>query len=264
MADVVYWGNNSTTAGEYTAPKDVGSVAIVQLPGGILVDWGNSTDTLTGTIWQIEPIPSTSAMYFWQFQKRILLDGAVFRDWASDATYSAVAPTFEVQSCNNGGIPQHVLSCRFYSGKYVGGTSIYCGKTYYSPNALLSNAGYFNQFLFQVTASQSFSYEIRNLTSTFVSGTPGGGGYKVTTDTGQTAQRQTDTPPTVSVIPGGCAVAIAYTDNSSEQIPLSECYEWARVRDDKDCPEGTCTVDCADHRCCYDPNTGIAVKVIPL
>jgi hypothetical protein len=263
---VVQWGTGDTIQGQFKPQNnDAISANIEEVPGGILVSWNDGTsDTLTGTTWQIEPIPSTSAMYFWQFQIRILLDGVVFRDWSNDATYSATPPTFEVLTCSNGGILQHVLSCRFFSGKYAGGTSVYCGKTYYVPNALLSNASYFNQFLIQVTANQSFGYSIRNLTSSLVSGTPGSGGYKVTTNTGQTAQRQTDTPPNISLISGGCRVRIDFSGQDPVFIDTETCPLWARIINLDECPPGTCECIHDGHKCCFDAKTGELKKVIPL
>lgn len=32
---------------------------------------------------------------------------------------------------------------------------------------------------------------------------------------------------------------------------------------DEECPDGTCAVTCNDAFCCYDPNTGVAIKRIP-
>jgi hypothetical protein len=63
-------------------------------------------------------------------------------------------------------------------------------------------------------------------------------GYRVTSNTGKISERSATTPPTVTITTGGCALSIAYTDNSSERIPLSECYEWALIV--IDCPQWVC------------------------
>lgn len=47
------------------------------------------------------------------------------------------------------------------------------------------------------------------------------------------------------------AIAITYSDGTSEELPLNTCPEWVRIRSDEECPEDTCRVECEDHYCCY-------------
>lgn len=256
MADVVYWGNNSTTAGEYTAPKEVASVAIVQLPGGIKVDWGGGdVDILPGTSWG-----SSSAPPYWDY----CFVGTVSVSGCKTGYTVIYREVFDV-------VP--IISLDFRSGQT--GTCTLAVKDVRAKFSFDGGATWkiarFSGLTPPTTAYFPSGGAINWHGSSVGSALPGLYSktgippvYTIQSNGGGVSRRNTTTPPNVSVLSGGCAVAIAYADSSTEQIPLSECYQWARFRDDQECPEGTCTVDCGDHRCCYDPNTGIAVKVIPL
>jgi hypothetical protein len=273
MPDIIYWGNGGVTAGEYTAPKEVASVAIVQLPGGVEVNWaGGIVDILPGTSATVTPIYS-KRVEAW----RITVD--VF--YASGSASGLLFVANQVVNFNSRVFPPAGFqmlyvpvgsnwSSFFYFPNIGRNTTsqpvTYEGISVQTSAPVTTNDTPYNHAI-GFYGNRTTKLEFKNLRNLqFVSVVSSGSlsGYRVTTDTGAFTERNITTSPTWSPLTGGCAVAIAYADSSTEQIPLSECYQWARFRDDQDCPEGTCTVDCADHRCCYDPNTGIAVKIIPL
>jgi hypothetical protein len=257
MADVVYWGNNSTTAGEYTAPKEVASVAIAQLSGGIKVDWSAASgipadiDVLEGNTYRnelVDDIPRIRNSACLRLSTEDAGVYTIFGRWGScsgSRSYSTSGSYLRIEVYSEpclGSYPQCGEPFRLVYGLRLNGTWHY------------------------INGDVSWGLRDVSLTKTSdIADNPRLFKRRISSEqTNDFSERLTSINPSVSLIPGGCAIAIAYTDSSTEQIPLSECYQWARFRDDQECPEGTCTVDCGDHRCCYDPNTGIAVKVIPL
>jgi hypothetical protein len=257
MPDIIYWGNGGVTAGKYTAPKEVASVAIVQLPAAQVLSWDTGLPTA---------------------------NSVMSNSWGS-ISYSLAEPYLRsvVSSRCASGFPLHTKFWYLYPsdglGRWIRGTDLFtcsqgvsvrsCSQDVYFPIRCNGAAmpsqkatvysftdgtpmkGTRNDFYALPGSSPTFGF---NGGQILVSGSASDGGYPIVNKDSIS----------LTSINSGCVLSIAYTDSSTEQIPLSECYEWARIRDDKDCPEGTCTVDCGDHRCCYDPNTGIAVKVIPL
>ncbi len=233
--DVVYWGVESETLGEYVAPKDVSTASIIQLPRGIQVDWGNGDiDILTGETWSI----STSQN--WKLFTTLIYDGSyscsVVNQWYGAAGFSRhlgaagyppsgkdwrakiltegtnqLRGTSAVQSSDRGwrlGVAVRDGVCPNKDGWNTN-----CWVVDGNGNRIFSYAYKSNS----VTYRDYVQIEI-SITKT-----------TVTTDTAETSERE-DKTPNISVIDGNCAIAITYTDNTTEQIPVDSCPEWVNVR----------------------------------
>lgn len=61
--------------------------------------------------------------------------------------------------------------------------------------------------------------------------------------------RQQSLAHVISSVPAGCAIAITYTDNSTQEIPLNYCPTWVEVQTENTCPPETC------HQCTHDGET---------
>jgi hypothetical protein len=231
MVTRIIYGNGGVKAGEYIAPKDVGSVAIVELPGEILVDWSMATgipgdiDVLDGNTYRnelVDDIPRIRNSACLRLSTEDAGVYTIFGRWGScsgSRSYSTSGSYLRIEVYSEpclGSYPQCGEPFRLVYGLRLNGTWHY------------------------INGAVSWGLRDVSLTKTSdIADNPRLFKRRISSEqTNDFSERLTSINPSVSLIPGGCALSIAYTDNSSEQIPLSECYEWALIV--IDCPQWVC------------------------
>lgn len=228
--------------GRFVASKDVASAAIVQK---LKVNWGNlGTDYLTGTIGTI----STTISAF----DSTLITGFVSRsDGANYSIYSRPKRKNVVFVSSGDFLPNFSYPNIMYQG--FGGSSS-CGEpTAIQPPPTDGNRWLIVSFnssegLFGVPVSGIFAADTHITHSFSQLQIIDCRIYQktVTTNTNAISSRTTNQDPVLST---NCAIAITYTDNSTQEISLNYCPTWVEVEEENTCPPETC------HQCTHDGET---------
>ena len=255
MGDVVYWGKEEKVLGEYSAPKPV----IHTIKNcDLKIDWGSQgIDILSGDVTEIihsQPQikscvygilfngvnygtpPCHSLDFSWDLSQELPINNGI-----KIINGSNLGRFEELRNSKNSfdavwkGVAgvNTIIRELYQGGKYWGvvhGGSARAGGR--EPITYTSE-----------TFELDYSQQVRT----------------VMTTTGESSSRQSQNNPQISK---SGAIAITYDDSTTEEIPLSSCPEWVRIRKNDECPEGTCRIDCGDHYCCYGCG-GTPVKEIP-
>ena len=258
--------------GRFVASKDVASAAIVQLSGGIRVDWGNGdVETITGTNPTItKPLVSRSLRY-WSFTLRLeYTNGSV-----------TVNNNYEIVSFFQprlGGIDYcrtlvfgawynyYFVWYNAYSVESTNATTSQCGGRYTSTLLTCPTGATPWQWVkglvgyYQGLKTATLTYNGTNrigLTCNSVLMTI------VTSNTGASSERYGDRNPTVTVLPSGIVISVTYTDGTKTEIPLTYTPTWVEVKPANSCPPNTC-FECEHdgEKCCFAKDTDGLIKVI--
>jgi len=234
----IIYGNGDTTLGEYPLVKDALSAEIIQLLGRIEINWGGGDiDYMDGSSAFTRQILAP-INYLFNFLRGSFFVGGVLQtnfaaEWYSTVSYSQIVqiqkfpPEIEYTWVCDGSSSPWTL--RAFVRNISGANVFIASASQQTSNASLRNC------------SISRTYTISG--NPIKSSSTNGDWIEVESNLGQKIRKRkslVDYPayPLISLMGGGCALSIAYTDNSSEQIPLSECYEWALIV--IDCPQWVC------------------------
>ncbi|WP_157096803.1 hypothetical protein [Picosynechococcus sp. PCC 8807] len=267
MGQVVVWGNGSTVTGRFKVPagKTAVSATSEAQSGGIRVDWGGGDVViLPGESWTSEPIQDQTTGALWNHSFPINRGNPVVFTTAnyqppsptlliygismSAATFVAVVRGFKTQPLNLGGTVYYRMlgstnwaNIETFNARINGG---YGGTTEYLQQIAITGP--------PTTTRFNGSINLQNI------------GYKVTTDAATSSQRETTTPPTISLESEGCSINIGYFDGNQTINLGGICPGFVRIEDASQCPPGSCSCDHRDYRCCIDSSSGQIIKKIRL
>ncbi|WP_198161441.1 hypothetical protein [Picosynechococcus sp. PCC 8807] len=269
MGQVVVWGNGDTVTGRFKVPANKTAINASANPqsGGVRVDWGGGdVDILEGETWTLSANRSTQ----WFVLRKDLIVGPQIRyGWwrvgNSGAMFSAVQnaknPCNTPPVCGDPAIPTRPTGINANSGGkpfvfslFGPQTRTYCGQcsiithgyqTYYDGQPVeYASPGQYRTI--SVSVSRHSSADCT---------------WTVETDTGDASSRTQTDAPNISSENSPCKIRINYSDQSDQEIILSNCADWARLEDDSQCPPGSCPCDHRDYRCCIGSNGQVIKKI---
>lgn len=239
---IIYWGNDTTTLGEYEAP-DASSASIVRIPPEkFLVDWGNGDVVeLLGTTYEVST--SYDSYQIPRFIISYTLSGTPAA--TTVASFDGVSPQIvEYRPFSDPSILRYYLFTT-YTGWRATFPTILDGQEFYSQSTTCrtslsafygSDWGRWKRLL--GSNQRSASIQGVSPTTPITCRLTGHPIYTVTTNTGASSTRPNKTP-TVTPVGGGCAIQINYVDGTTEQLNVGTCPDWVRVG--FECPQA-CTI----------------------
>jgi hypothetical protein len=200
-SNIVEWGNDGIVQGFYNAPMAVNSASIESNTNKLLINGQVQTFNKQILSWETSPQSGGIEVDWgggdidlltgttWEVEKRLRFFGVGFTNlcvpynWEGFA-YAPIDAVVTIEQPFRGGCP--------------GGVDYFLDVYY---DGIL----FFRTFGFKPT----ISFEIY--------------GYKVTSNTEETSERQTTIPPNVTLLTGSCDLIINFTDTTQQEISFDEC-----------------------------------------